>query len=143
MALLVCTFPTINLFSLNHSAYSQSKQADRMLSVGYARRLAQSGVIVNSCNPGTVRTKVAMEVEKMAGRPIEFKDSAAEAARAPILLASSAKLENVSGKYFEYEEEKPEQYAGNTALIDELFVELEKTTHELRAKYATATSIGA
>lgn len=43
----------------NGTAYRQSKQADRMLTVAFAERFADDGISVNSCHPGEVNSKLS------------------------------------------------------------------------------------
>jgi retinol dehydrogenase-13 len=43
----------------NNAAYRQSKQADRMLTVAFARRLRPFGITVNACHPGDVNSTLS------------------------------------------------------------------------------------
>ena len=43
----------------NDAAYRQSKQADRMLSVAFARRLQPLGIMVNACHSGDVNSALS------------------------------------------------------------------------------------
>jgi NAD(P)-dependent dehydrogenase (short-subunit alcohol dehydrogenase family) len=42
---------------IHHEAYRQSKQANRMLTVALAARLAERGITVNACHPGNVSSR--------------------------------------------------------------------------------------
>lgn len=79
----------------NGIAYRQSKQANIMLTGSFAWRLSPSGVSVNACHPGDVRSKVS------EGLGFGGSESAAQAADTPVWLAASPEVSNVTGRYFE------------------------------------------
>ena len=87
------------------SAYSQSKQADRMLSWALARRLDGTGVTVNAMHPGGVNTPLfakggglmamaASVVAKAAGKTPE------QGADTAVWLAASPEVEGSSGRFW-------------------------------------------
>jgi NAD(P)-dependent dehydrogenase (short-subunit alcohol dehydrogenase family) len=87
------------------SAYSQSKQADRMLSWALARRLDGTGVTVNAMHPGGVNTPLfakggglmamaASVVAKAAGKTPE------QGADTAVWLAASPEVEGTSGRFW-------------------------------------------
>ena len=87
------------------SAYSQSKQADRMLSWALARRLDGTGVTVNAMHPGGVNTPLfakggglmamaASVVAKAAGKTPE------QGADTAVWLAASPEVEGNSGRFW-------------------------------------------
>jgi NAD(P)-dependent dehydrogenase (short-subunit alcohol dehydrogenase family) len=87
------------------SAYSQSKQADRMLSWALARRLEGTGVTVNAMHPGGVNTPLfakggglmamaASVVAKAAGKTPE------QGADTAVWLAASPEVEGRSGRFW-------------------------------------------
>jgi len=87
------------------SAYSQSKQADRMLSWALARRLDGTGVTVNAMHPGGVNTPLfakggglmamaASVVAKAAGKTPE------QGADTVVWLAASPEVEGSSGRFW-------------------------------------------
>jgi NAD(P)-dependent dehydrogenase (short-subunit alcohol dehydrogenase family) len=87
------------------SAYSQSKQADRMLSWALARRLEGAGVTVNAVHPGGVSTPLfakgggwmamaASVVAKAAGKTPE------QGADTVVWLAASPEVEGSSGRFW-------------------------------------------
>ena len=87
------------------SAYSQSKQADRMLSWALARRLDGAGVTVNAVHPGGVNTPLfakgggwmavaASVVAKAAGKTPE------QGADTVVWLAASPEVEGSSGRFW-------------------------------------------
>lgn len=78
----------------NDSAYRQSKQADRMMTVAFSERL--DGVAVNACHPGDVNSSLSNDLG-FGGH-----ESPDQGAYTPVLLATTnAGLEN-TGKYFEH-----------------------------------------
>jgi NAD(P)-dependent dehydrogenase (short-subunit alcohol dehydrogenase family) len=87
------------------SAYSQSKQADRMFTWALARRLNGSGVTANALHPGMVRTAIF----RKGGGPLAwvaalysklFGLSVAQGADTAAWLAVSPELEGASGKFW-------------------------------------------
>ena len=80
----------------NDAAYRQSKQADRMLTVAFARRLAGQGISVNACHPGDVSSKLSNNLG--FGGP----ESPAQGARTPAWLATDEVGQRETGKYFEH-----------------------------------------
>ena len=99
----------------NDSAYRQAKQADRMLSVAFAERLAPHGVTVNACHPGDVRSRLA------ANLGFGGHETPDEGARTPAWLATEAVGGTVTGKYFEQQRETPCRFAADRAAIDTLY----------------------
>ena len=88
-----------------YSAYSQSKLANVLFSNELARRLDQSGVTVNSCHPGVVRTELGRHNPKaekyLVPIFLPWLKTPKEGAQTQIRLAVDPDLENVTGKYFE------------------------------------------
>jgi NAD(P)-dependent dehydrogenase (short-subunit alcohol dehydrogenase family) len=75
------------------TAYAQSKQADRMLTWAYARRLAGTSVTANAMSPGPVDTPLLHALAPgMKGRTRE------KGAETVIWLASSPELNGVTNK---------------------------------------------
>lgn len=82
------------------AAYMQSKLANVLFTYELARRLQGSGVAVNCLHPGSIRTRLNANY---AGRSGPVEASLAElqrGAQTSIYLATSPKVEGVSGKYF-------------------------------------------
>ncbi len=73
----------------NDAAYRQSKQANRMLTVAYARRLADRGISVNACHPGDVNSTLSNSLG-FGGH-----ESPEQGAATPLLLA----LEPIGGEH--------------------------------------------
>jgi len=78
----------------NDEAYRQSKQADRMLTVAFAKRLKASGMTVNACHPGDVNSKLSNDLG-FGGH--ETPD---QGAATPVWLATEPSLKGITGKYF-------------------------------------------
>ena len=83
----------------NDAAYRQSKQADRMLSVAFARRLQPLGITVNACHPGDVNSTLSNSLG-FGGH--QSPDSGAET---PVWLAVDETGGQHTGKYFEHQHE--------------------------------------
>ena len=79
----------------NDTAYRQSKQCDRMLTITWAERLKDAGVLVNSCHPGDPCTTLscALGYNTDASRDCSI-------CYTPYYLAVSKDLK-ASGKYFD------------------------------------------
>jgi NAD(P)-dependent dehydrogenase (short-subunit alcohol dehydrogenase family) len=86
-------------------AYNQSKLANVMFTYELARRLEGTGVTATVLHPGVVRTAFAAEDPSPLWKvflPLARRllKSPERGAQTPIYLASSPKVEGVSGKYF-------------------------------------------
>ena len=99
----------------NDTAYQQSKQADRMLTVAFAERLKPFGITVNSCHPGDVNSKVSNDLG-FGGH--ETPD---QGAATPVFLATSQTVKNVTGKYFSDRRETFCEFSGDRRAIERLF----------------------
>ena len=99
----------------NHSAYRQSKQANRMLTVAQAEHLAGTGVTVNACHPG--------DPSSVLSRNLGFGGSQtpADAARTPVMLARGELGAGKTGRYFEYEREARCWFANDRVGIERLY----------------------
>jgi NAD(P)-dependent dehydrogenase (short-subunit alcohol dehydrogenase family) len=95
----------------NDSAYRQSKQANRMLTVAQAERLADRGVTVNACHPGDVPSSLARDLG--FGGHMTPDDGA----RTPVWLATDASVAGVTGRYFEREREVSCPFARDRAAV--------------------------
>jgi len=99
----------------NDTAYRQSKQADRMLSAAFARKLENKGISVNACHPGDVRSTLASNLG-YGGH--ETPDQGAET---PVWVATSPELEGVTGKYFEHMRESHCSFGSNLERSEQLY----------------------
>ena len=80
----------------NDTAYRQSKQANRMLTVAFAERLEPHGVTVNACHPGDVNSQLSNNLG------FGGQDSPDDGAETPVWLATESIGGEVTGKYFEH-----------------------------------------
>jgi len=99
----------------NDTAYRQSKQADRMLTVAYATRFASDRITVNACHPGDVRSRLSHDLG-FGGH-----ETPEQGARTPIWLATDAVGSRVSGKYFERMQEVDCRFGRDRAAVEALY----------------------
>ncbi len=99
----------------NGVAYRQSKQANRMLTVAFARRLAEHGIAVNVCHPGDVSSKLSNNLG-FGGH-----ESPDQGAQTPVWLATSETGQLESGKYFENGRATPDTHAQDEKAIEALY----------------------
>ena len=99
----------------NGAAYRQSKQANRMLIVGWAQRFQGDGVWINACHPGDVNSNLS---NNLGFGGFESPD---QGAATPVWLATGSNGGNVSGKYFEHFQETRCRFGENLANVEMLF----------------------
>jgi NAD(P)-dependent dehydrogenase (short-subunit alcohol dehydrogenase family) len=99
----------------NHTAYRQSKQANRMLTVALAERLANRGITVNACHPG--------DPSSVLSRNLGFggSQSPEDAARTPVMLAREELGADTTGRYFEHGRQARCQFAADKEAIARLY----------------------
>ena len=99
----------------NHTAYRQSKQANRMLSVALAERLAERGISVNACHPG--------DPSSVLSRNLGFggSQSPEDAARTPVMLARGELGADTTGHYFEYGREARCRFSDDRDAVERLY----------------------
>jgi len=99
----------------NHTAYRQSKQANRMLTVALAERLESAGITVNACHPG--------DPSSVLSRNLGFGGSQTpeDAAHTPVMLARGELGATTTGHYFEHGQETRCQFAGDRDGIERLY----------------------
>jgi NAD(P)-dependent dehydrogenase (short-subunit alcohol dehydrogenase family) len=105
--------------------YGQSKLANILFTNELARRLAGTRVTANSLHPGAVASNFGRDngrfgfLFKLAA---PFMKTSEQGARTTIFLASSPKVEGVTGKYWKNEREaKPRKVALNAAVAKRLW----------------------
>jgi len=98
----------------NDTAYRQSKQADRMLSIAFANQLRDKGVTVNACHPGDVKSTLSNNVG-YGGH-----ESPDQGADTPVWVATSEKLEGITGKYFEHRRESVCRFGQDKEAVERL-----------------------
>jgi len=106
---------TIHRRNDTDTAYRQSKQADRMLSVAFAGRLAEYQVTVNSCHPGDVNSALS---NSMGFGGHETPDQGADT---PVWLATSPDVEGITGKYYEHRKQVACGFSKDIGKVEELF----------------------
>jgi NAD(P)-dependent dehydrogenase (short-subunit alcohol dehydrogenase family) len=99
----------------NNTAYRQSKQADRMLTVAFAERLKPLGVTANACHPGDVPSTLSRNLGYHGHNTPE------EGARTPVWLATDPGVGKITGKYFADCGEAPCRFARDRAGFEALF----------------------
>lgn len=99
----------------NRSAYRQSKQANRMLTVAQAEELAEAGIVVNACHPGNPSSVLS--------RNLGFGGAASpdESARTPVMLALGELGTDVTGGFFAYGSEVACEFAKDRDAIRRLY----------------------
>ncbi len=100
----------------NDSAYRQSKQADRMLTVALAERLKPSGVSVNACHPGDAHSNLSHSLG-FGGH-----ETADQAAVTPAWLATDPVGQQQTGKYFEHLAERRCQFGADRTAVEDLYL---------------------
>ena len=98
----------------NNIAYRQSKQANRMLTVAQAERLAGSGITVNACHPGNPGSVLTRDLGFGGSQSPE------DAARTPVMLARGEIGAGTTGRYFDRGREVRCQFATDRAGIERL-----------------------
>jgi NAD(P)-dependent dehydrogenase (short-subunit alcohol dehydrogenase family) len=83
----------------NDSAYRQSKQANRMLTLIFSEKLRAYGISVNACHPGDVNSKLSNDLG-FGGH--ETPDQGAET---PVWLATHPIGMETTGRYYEHKQE--------------------------------------
>lgn len=99
----------------NDAAYRQSKQADRMLSFAFARRLQPLGITVNACHPGDVDSTLSTDLG-FGGHQL-----AGAAAETPVWLAVSETGGQHTGKYFEHQRRVSCAFTRDPEAVEALF----------------------
>ena len=82
-------------------AYGQSKLAQLLFTVEFARRLEGTGVTVNACHPGVIKTNLGAEGAPAVFRFVRiFFKSPEKGALTPVYLAASPAAASLTGQYF-------------------------------------------
>lgn len=99
----------------NNTAYRQSKQANRMLTVAFAERLKEFNITVNACHPGDVNSQLSND--------LGFGGSASpdQGAETPVWLATSDTGAKKTGCYFAHLREANCQFSKNREAIAEFY----------------------
>ncbi len=99
----------------NGTAYRQSKQANRMLTVAFAERLKSHGVTVNACHPGDVNSQLSNN--------LGFGGNASpdQGAETPVWLATESIGGQVTGKYCEHLRESRCRFGEDRDAVEALY----------------------
>ncbi len=106
----------------NDTAYRQSKQANRMLSVAFSDKLKPYRIHVNSCHPGDVNSTLSHNLG-FGGH--ETPD---QAAQTPVWLATRSYEQQTTGFYYEYMRAVPCLFGRDKEAIQKLFIRCETYT---------------
>jgi len=98
----------------NDTAYRQSKQCDRMLTVAFAKRFSPNEITINACHPGDVHSTLSHSLG-YGGH-----ETPAQGADTPVWLATDPQVANVTGKYFASRRQQSCEFAKNAAAIARL-----------------------
>jgi len=99
----------------NNTAYRQSKQANRMLTVAFAERFREYGITVNACHPGDVNSRLSNDLG-FGGH-----QSPQEGAQTPVWLAIGNIGQRETGRYFADMQIQRCQFAEDRAAVNELY----------------------
>lgn len=82
------------------AAYSQAKSACALIAVEISRRWSDRGVFANAVNPGAIATNLQKHTGGLK-TPVERQKTVQQGAATSVLLAASALLDGMGGRYFE------------------------------------------
>jgi len=99
----------------NNTAYRQSKQADRMLTVAFAERLKPFDIAVNACHPGDVNSTLSNNLG-FGGH--ESPDTGADT---PVWLATDPIGQQETGKYFERKRQVRDRFGEDEQAVEALY----------------------
>ncbi|MCP4600252.1 MAG: SDR family NAD(P)-dependent oxidoreductase [Proteobacteria bacterium] len=99
----------------NNTAYRQSKQADRMLTVAFADRFKSHGVSVNACHPGDVNSTLSNSLG-FGGH--ETPDQGSDT---PVLLATNPVGIKQTGCYFEHGRQAHCRFGQDRNMVEDLY----------------------
>jgi NAD(P)-dependent dehydrogenase (short-subunit alcohol dehydrogenase family) len=98
----------------NNTAYRQSKQANRMLSAGFAEIFSREGIQVNSCHPGDVNSPLSNNLG-FGGH-----QSPEDGAETPVWIATRPYNPDDTGKFYERKQEVRDPFSQDKELINRL-----------------------
>jgi NAD(P)-dependent dehydrogenase (short-subunit alcohol dehydrogenase family) len=98
----------------NDTAYRQSKQADRMLTVAFAKRWPAEQITVNACHPGDAHSALS---HALGYGGYETPEQAADT---PVWLATDPSVAGVTGKYFAGRQQRACEFARDEQAIAQL-----------------------
>ena len=98
-----------------HSAYRQSKQANRMLSAALAEFLIPEGIAVNACHPGVVNSQLTQAMGTSG------PDSPDDGARTAVWLAAHPQAGRFNGMYFVNRRASRDRFTEDRQKVNQLF----------------------
>jgi retinol dehydrogenase-12 len=128
------------------TAYAQSKQADRLLTWAFARRLAGQPITANAMHPGWINSSIASRggglVELVSCCAFKmFGKTTAEGADTASWLAASPAIEGISGQLWIDRQARPCRFAGDHAAMDRLWAVCEAMTAAPWAQSTSSTTL--
>lgn len=104
-------------------AYAQSKQALRMLTWGFAARMASRGISVNAAAPGFVHTDLNRHARGVMAAMIRawsrlLAVPAAKGAETPLWAATAPELEGTTARYLSGRRERDSKFRDASAVAD-------------------------
>lgn len=99
----------------NGTAYRQSKQANRMLTVAFAERLKHFNISVNACHPGDVNSTLSNNLGFGGSTPPD------EGARTPVWLATDPIGQQETGKYFAHQRQEACRFGQDKEGVEKLY----------------------
>lgn len=94
-----------NQYQGRYSTYRISKLANVMFTIDLAERLSNTTITVNTVHPGLIKTNIGSDDPSIVRKAVNFlkiffAQSPEEGADTIVYLATSAKVKNITGKYF-------------------------------------------
>lgn len=99
----------------NDTAYRQSKQANRMLSVAFAEKLKPHQICVNACHPGDVNSTLSNNLG-FGGH-----ETPNQSAETPVWLATQPTAQQNCGRYYEHSRESHCSFGQDKQAVDALY----------------------
>lgn len=99
----------------NHTAYRQSKQANRMLTAALAEPLARHGISINACHPGDPASTLSRNLG------FSGSQSPGDAACTPVMLARGELGAGMTGSYFAHGRNARCEFAGDRRAVERLY----------------------
>lgn len=99
----------------NDTAYRQTKQANRMLTVALASRFKGKGIAVMAAHPGDVNSKLSNNLG-YGGH-----ESPEQGAATPLFCAAGPSLKGVTGKYYEHMTEVSCHFSRDSHAVEKLY----------------------
>lgn len=99
----------------NDTAYRQSKQANRMLTVAFAERLKNRNIAVFAAHPGDVRSKLSNNLGYGGW------ESPGQGAATPLFCATDESLKGKTGKYYSHQQEERCSFSSDHQAVEKLY----------------------